>query len=128
MKRKQSKVTADLKKNRLIITLVGVISVEGLQEVYTEIRFCVADLKPGFCVINDMTQCRVGQLAALGTFGKVREYLNSHDVGTVIRVVKKKQIVFNQISRVIDKKRNILWSMFQVWRRQKQSWPKLNRK
>ena len=75
-----------------------------MQEIFTEIRFCVADLKPGFSVINDMTQCKVGHLSELGTFSKAGDYLHSKEVGTVIRVVKKNQLVFNQISRVIDKK------------------------
>ena len=99
----KSKVTADLKSNLLHITLVGVISAEELNTLFTEIRFCVADLQPGFNVINDMTQCRVGHLRGLGTYIKIREYLVSKQVGNVLRVVNQEQVVFNQISRAIDK-------------------------
>lgn len=99
----KSKVTADLKKNRLHVTLVGMLTKKNIESLYTEVRFCVADLKPGFTVINDLTQCRVGSLGGLKTYEKVREFLCSKSVGTVVRVVRKSQVVFKQVSRIIDK-------------------------
>jgi hypothetical protein len=99
---KSSKVSADLKKNRLSIILIGVLSTKGMEGIYTEIRFCVADLKPGFEVMTDLTQCKIAHLGGLGTFGKIKEFLSAKEVGPVIRIVKKNQLVFNQISRVAD--------------------------
>ncbi len=49
-----------------------------------------------------MTQCRVGYLSGLTTFLKIKDYLRSKGVGTVIRVVNQDQLVFNQISRVVN--------------------------
>lgn len=102
MVRKKTKVSADLKQNRLHVTLIGVLSKKAMEEIFTEIRFCVADLKPGFAVINDLTQCRIAHLRGVGTFAKIREYLCAKDVGTVVRIVRKKQLVFKQITRVMD--------------------------
>jgi hypothetical protein len=99
---KSSKVSADLRQNRLTITLSGVLSTKGMEGIYTEIRFCVADLKPGFEVLTDLTQCKIAHLGGLGTFGKIKEFLSAKEVGPVIRIVKKNQLVFNQISRVAD--------------------------
>lgn len=99
----KSKATADLRTNRLLITLVGVVSKADVDRLYTEIRFCVADLQPGFAVINDLSACRFGSLAGLGTFGKIREYLCTREVGPILRVVRKNQLVFSQLSRIIDR-------------------------
>lgn len=100
---KKSKVTADLKKNRLRITLIGTITVKDLREIYTDIRFCVADLKPGFDVITDFTQCKVGHLAGLSTFAKIREYLRENSAGTVVRIIGKKQLIFHQLIKIAAK-------------------------
>jgi hypothetical protein len=40
----QFKVKADLKRNILYISLLGDTSKKVLEKVYTEVRFCVADL------------------------------------------------------------------------------------
>lgn len=48
-----SKVSADLKRNRLIITVSATASQKEAKKIYTDIRFCVADLQPGFDVITD---------------------------------------------------------------------------
>lgn len=101
--RTKSKISADLKQNLLRIILVGSLTKADLQEIYTEIRFCVADLKPGFNVVNDFTQCKIGHLAGLGTFKRIREHLVNNGVGTVIRVAEKRQLVFHQISKIVDR-------------------------
>ena len=99
----KSKVSADLKQNLLQIILVGSLTKGDLQAIYTDIRFCVADLKPGFNVVNDFSQCKVGHLSGLGTFKRIREYLVNSGVGTVIRVAEKRQLVFHQISKIVDR-------------------------
>lgn len=94
------KVRANLKQNRLQITLVGPIAKRELESLYTEIRFCVADLKPGFSVVSDLSQCRIGYLSGISTFMKISDYLGGNGVGVVIRIIKTRALVFRQLSRL----------------------------
>ncbi len=88
---------ANIKKNRLSITMKGSPSTEEAKKLYTEVRFGVADLSPGFDVINDMTGCSVGALSALPALRKIILYLVSNKVGRVVRVIDKRKIVFRQL-------------------------------
>lgn len=97
----KSVIKADLKRNRLQITLRGWLSKKDIQEVYTEIRFCVADLKPGFVATTDFTDCRIGYLSGVSTFIKMREYLQEKGIGAAIRIAGKKQLVFHQLSKIV---------------------------
>lgn len=101
---KQYKVKVDLKRNLLRITLTGIVDKKEIEGLYTDIRFGVADLSPGFTVINDLSQCRIGYLCGLSTFAKIREHLQVNKVGKVIRVVGKQGLVPEQLSRIVDKK------------------------
>jgi hypothetical protein len=96
----RSKVRADIRRNRLYITLSGAISKKEVENIYTDIRFCVADLKPGFQVITDLTQARIGHLVGIPAFIKIMEYLAANKVGKVIRVVGKAKIILQQMSRI----------------------------
>ena len=97
--KQQLKVKADLKKNRLSITMSGNPSKDVLDKVYTEVRFCVADLKPGFDVITDLTLCTLGHLNGIPTMRKIMDYLIANQVGQVIRVLGEKSLLFKQIIR-----------------------------
>jgi hypothetical protein len=65
------KVTADRGKNRLYIKLSGKISKDEMNKLYTDVRFSVADLQPGFGVISDFTECSLAHLAGVSTFKKM---------------------------------------------------------
>lgn len=98
--RKQSKVMkvhVDLAKNRLYCTVGGNIELAEMNTFYTEIRFAVADLQPGFDVITDLTEARLGHLAALPTFKKVMHYIASNEAGSVVRAMPNKNIFYRQI-------------------------------
>ena len=97
---RSSKVRADIKKNRLYITLSGTIPKKEVESIYTDIRFCVADLKPGFHVITDLTEARIGHLVAIPTFIKIMEYLSASQVGRIVRVVGKAKTLLQQMSRI----------------------------
>ena len=91
---------ANIAKNRLYITIAGRISKEDLDRLYTDVRFCVADLRPGFDVVNDLLDCPLAALNGIPTFKKIATYLAHNQVGRVVRVIKKRNIVFKQIVRV----------------------------
>lgn len=95
-----STVTADVKRNLLLITLRGSVPKKDVERLYTDIRFCVADLKPGFAVITDMSEARIGHLSAIETFFKITRYLAEKKVGPVVRVVGQAKVIFNQIAKL----------------------------
>ncbi|MDD3814187.1 MAG: PilZ domain-containing protein [Desulfocapsaceae bacterium] len=99
----RSKVTADLKRNRLNITLSSSADKREVEKVYTDIRFCVADLKPGFAVITDLSQCTIASLNAILTMRQIMEYLVAKQAGNIVRVVGKKNLVFKQLLRFTNR-------------------------
>lgn len=96
-----SKVTADLKRNRLVITISATASGKEANRIYTDIRFCVADLKPGFSVVTDFTRCTLAHLSAISTMRQIMEFLVTRQPGVIIRVVGKNSLVFKQLLRFI---------------------------
>lgn len=99
-RRKTLRATADIAKNRLYITIAGQVSKEDLDRLYTDVRFCVADLRPGFDVVNDLLECPFAALNGIPTFKKIANYLTHNKVGRVVRVIRERNIVFKQIVRV----------------------------
>ena len=93
------KVKGDIKRNRLYITLSGDTRKNILEKVYTEVRFCVVDLKPGFDVVTDLSLCTIGHLNGISTLRKIMDYLIANQVGQVVRVLGKKSLLFTQAIR-----------------------------
>ena len=100
---KGSKVTADLKRNRLYITFSSTAKKKDLEKVYTDIRFCVADLKPGFDVITDLTQCTIGHLGGISTLRKIMAFLVVNKVDRVVRIAGKMSLVLKQLLGITAK-------------------------
>ena len=97
MLNKASKVAANIAQNRLHITIDGNLSREKLDKLYMEIRFCVADLNPGFGVITDLSNCTIAALRGILTFRKITNYLIMNRVGRVVRVIDEKKVVLKQL-------------------------------
>lgn len=98
-----STVTANIKKKRLYITLKGIIPKKEADRLYTDIRFCVSDLEPGFAVITDLTQCRIGHLNAIGTAKKIMQFLLEKKVGKIIRIIGQGKVIYLQMLKLSDK-------------------------
>lgn len=96
-------VHVDRKTNKLIITLKGVIRREDVDAIYTDIRFGVSDLEPGFDVITDLRQGRFAYISGTRTFYNIAEFLKSKGVRRVIRISGKPGILQKQMQRVIKK-------------------------
>ncbi|WP_136810345.1 hypothetical protein [Desulfosediminicola flagellatus] len=92
-----SKVKVDIPKNRILFQFSGKIDKKQLNSIYTDIRFCVADLKPGFHVITDLSDCRIGHRNCLPTLSNILNFLIESKVGEVIRITKRKSRVHRQI-------------------------------
>jgi hypothetical protein len=63
----------------------------------THVRFCVADLRPGFDVISDLSECNIGHLSGVPTFRKIMNFLITKEVGDVVRIIKGKSLIFKQV-------------------------------
>ncbi len=84
-------------ENRLLLTITGIISKNDLERLYTDVRFCVADLQPGFNVISDFSSCKFMYLNGLITFRKIINYILSNQSGEIVRVIDSKRIISKQI-------------------------------
>ena len=89
-------VKVDTKKNRLILKFAGSVSKKELDKVYTDVRFAVADMLPGFSVINDLTECDLCHLSAVATYKKISNYLVRNGVKDVVRIINKDSVVLRQ--------------------------------
>ncbi len=90
-------VKADIEKNRLYLKLPGKISKREWEGIYTEVRFCVADLHPGFQVIADYSESSLVSVSGIPTFRKLMNYLIRNGVGEVVRVVDSHSLLFKQV-------------------------------
>lgn len=99
----QAKATANIKKNRLHVSINGNIDSNSLERLYTEIRFCVADLKEGFDVIKDISQCNLIYISGLPTYKKIMDFLVANKVGEIVRVIKNNNLSFKQIINFSEK-------------------------
>jgi hypothetical protein len=97
------KVKADRDKNRLYIKISGKISKAEMDKLYTNVRFCVADLQPGFGVISDFTECSLAHLAGVSTFKKIMSYLIRNGVGEVVRLINGDSLLFKQFINLSSK-------------------------
>ena len=97
---KKSKAAVNIKKNRLTITVAPKITKKSLDNLYTEIRFGVADLQPGFDVITDLSACTLGALSGLPTFIKISNHLINSKVGRVVRVIDETKIIKKQLINI----------------------------
>ena len=92
-----SKIEADIKKNRLKLSFVGTITKKEFERLYTDVRFAVADLQPGFNVISDFSECRLMYLNGLITFRKIFSYIISNESGEIVRVLAPNRLITKQI-------------------------------
>ena len=88
-------VKVDTKKNRLFLKFAGSVSKKELDKVYTDVRFAVADMLPGFSVVNDLTECDLCHLSAVATYKKISNYLVRNGVKDVVRIINKGSVVHN---------------------------------
>lgn len=87
---------ADMAKNRLYLTISGNIDRKSLEKLYTDIRFCVCDIQPGFDVIENTSECNLLYVTSLPVYKKIIDYLISKKVGRVIRILKNESIFRTQ--------------------------------
>jgi hypothetical protein len=85
------KVKTDSEKNRLTVTLSGFISADEANTLKETIIKEASKLTPGFDVINDISNFRLGQDQAGLVLQAIIKYLVSINVNRVVRVVGSSQ-------------------------------------
>jgi hypothetical protein len=91
------KVKANIGKNRLYFTFSGRAVKEEMDKLYTDVRFCVSDLKPGYDVISDFSGCSLMDISGMASFRKIMNFLISKGVGEVVRIVHRESVFLKQI-------------------------------
>ena len=99
----QVKAKANLQKNRLHITVSGNINAKLLEKLYTDIRFCVADLKPGFQVLSDISQCQLFYITSMPTYKKIIDFLIAQRAGGIVRIIKQNNISCKQVINLSER-------------------------
>ena len=99
--KKRSKVSVDIKKNRLQVSFVGKITKKMLSDLYTDIRFSVADLKPGFDVVADFLDAQVIVLNSIPTFQKITHFVASSGAGNVVRILDTERLAETQLGNLL---------------------------
>jgi len=91
------KADVDFAKNRLLINWVGVATPKKMEKLYSDVRFCVADLTPGFDAVSDYSHCELLHLDSIPALKKIMSYLIENGVGEIVRVLPKSKISHKQI-------------------------------
>jgi PilZ domain len=65
--------------------------------LYTDIRFCVVDLAPGFDVVSDYSECNVLHHDYIPVLKEIMSYLMEYGLGETVRLIKNEQISYKQI-------------------------------
>ncbi|MBV5328645.1 MAG: PilZ domain-containing protein [Chlorobium sp.] len=89
------KVKADIRENRLYFKLSGKARKEELDKLYTDVRFLVADLTPGFDVISDYSECDFSIISGKW-LNKISNYLVTNGLGEVVRVISGNSLLYDQ--------------------------------
>ena len=90
-------VRADVIENRLYFKLSGEFAKEELDKLYTDVAFLVADLTPGYGVIEDFSECDVDHLEGQA-LKKISNYLITNGLGEVVRIIDGKSLLYDQVT------------------------------
>jgi len=94
-------IRPDIKKNTLHLKITEkLLKKEIVERLYTDLRFAVADLSPGFTVVADYSECTLGNLDSMPVFGKVMHYLVLQGVGEVVRVMPDPNLFYKQMKNM----------------------------
>ncbi|MBU1099584.1 MAG: hypothetical protein KKA84_04190 [Bacteroidetes bacterium] len=80
-------IRLDLENNVVFIKLSGVVSVEDGKKFLVELMASLPDMKPGFSIINDISELRIFDPAYMEVLEKGHDIINQYSPGKVIRVI-----------------------------------------
>lgn len=85
------------------MTISGNIDVESLEKLFSYVQCCVAELKAGFEVINDISECNLLYINSLPVYKKIIDYLVASNAGETVRVVRNDKVSSKQIVNFYNK-------------------------
>nr|WP_321467655.1 PilZ domain-containing protein [uncultured Desulfobulbus sp.] len=69
-----------------------------MDKLYTDVRFLVADLSPGFGVISDLAEYDFS-LPEVAPYKKITNYLLTNGLGEVVQVIRGDSLLYDQAER-----------------------------
>lgn len=81
------KVSIDEKKNRMVVTIAGIFTGNEATACRETIYKEAVKLSPGFDVIDDISNFRLGLDSAGPALKEIIRYLSSHNVNKIVQVV-----------------------------------------
>ncbi len=94
------KVRIDEEKNRIVVTLAGILTTSEAVACKEIIEKEVVKLSPGFDVIDDISNFRLGQEKAGPVLKEIINYLANHNVHKIVRVVGSSQTGLIQFAKL----------------------------
>ncbi len=99
-------IHSDKSRNRLYLTLSGVISLSEAEQVKEEIFKEVEQLRPGFDVVNNLSKYIQGDERAAPVLQGVEKFFLEHNVKRVVRVVGTSKTGLMQFAKFSQLKEN----------------------
>jgi hypothetical protein len=96
-------VKAEISKNRLYIKLAGFLSANEAADIKIDIMNEAAKLAPGFDIINDITNFRLGLDETAYLLNETIEFLIEKKVNRIIRVVGSSRAGLIQLAKYTKK-------------------------
>ncbi len=81
------RIKKDINKNRLYLTISGIVSITEAKKIKDELEKEVEDMRPNFDLINDISRFIHGQEEAGSVLSEIMKFLISKNVNRVVRVV-----------------------------------------
>lgn len=94
--RQTYRIIPNIASNRLDIKIAGKIGQKDLGRIYTDLRFGIADLSPGFDVITDLQECTLMFLDGLDSLNKITNFIIRNKANFIVRIINKKQLISKQ--------------------------------
>ena len=80
------------------MSIAGNINAKMLQKLYTDIRFCVVDLKEGFEMVSDVSQCNILYVTGMPIYKKIIDFLIDNHVGSIVQIINDDNISYKQLA------------------------------
>ena len=93
-------IKSDLSKNRLFVTLSGFLTDEQMKTAADMVISETKKLKPGFSVINDISNFQPASKAGTEEIQKAQIFVKNNGAGRIVRIVKDNALANMQFSRV----------------------------
>ena len=100
-------IRKDIHKNRLYLSISGVISISEANKIKDEVIAETSELKPGFDVINNLSKYIKGDERAAPMLQAVEKFFIENKVNRIVRVVGTSKTGLMQFAKYSQPKENV---------------------